>query len=96
MKTLEKPSLFWDVDVQTLDTAKHGRFIIERILSRGDMDDIAWMKGTYDDNTITDVLRASRTIDPRSLNFWCNYFSVSPETCTAKHSRRTPSAFSAR
>jgi hypothetical protein len=41
-KTLPfNPALFWDVDVSSLDPAAHGRFIIERIVSRGDLEVIS-------------------------------------------------------
>ena len=47
MATLEKVNLFWDIDPKTLDTERHRRFIIGRILARGDLDDFAWAKTMY-------------------------------------------------
>ena len=50
--------LFWDVDPETVDEVKHRRFIIQRVLERGDFEDMcgtfgancnAWMKKAVDE-----------------------------------------------
>lgn len=93
MQTLKKVNLFWDVDYATLDVAKHRRFILERILTRGDIDDLAWARETYGDKELKDAVCSSRSLDVRSLNFWQLYFSLSPTVCTPRSSQRTQSAF---
>jgi hypothetical protein len=93
MLTLEKVSLFWDVDHTTLDIEQHFRFIVERILSRGDVDDLKWALETYGQTRLKEVVVSARSLDPRSLNFWQLYFSLSPSVCIPKLSQRTPSAF---
>ena len=47
MSPLTKKTLFWDTDVNNLDVVKHKRYIIERILQFGDMDDYNWMMENY-------------------------------------------------
>ncbi len=61
---------FWDVDSRLLDSARHERQIIERLLERGDMESIRWLLHTYDRSRIADVARVGRSLSPKSRNFW--------------------------
>ena len=75
-------TLFWDCDMNDLDVQKHARFIIERILSRGEVNDFSWAKKTYGDKKLKEVVVQNRTLDKRSQNFWCSYFHIQPTVCT--------------
>lgn len=87
MKTLSKQILFWDVDREAMDPEKHKRFIIERVLARGDTDDFRWAKDRYGLDTLKEVLINAKTLDAKSLSFWTAYFSLSPDSlCTTKPS----------
>ncbi len=46
------PSLFWDVNRLTLDPEKHKRYIIERVLTRGKLEDWFLIKKHYGKATI--------------------------------------------
>ncbi len=37
-------ALFWDIDPETLDLGKHSRFIIERVLKKGSLEDWLYLK----------------------------------------------------
>lgn len=93
MATLEKVNLFWDIDPKTLDTERHRRFIIGRILARGDLDDFAWAKTMYSESAIKDVVCTSRSLDKRSINFWQNYFQITSQVCTPRSSNQAQGAF---
>lgn len=93
MKTLEKIALFWDVDREALDSDQHRRFIVERVLSRGDLDDVRWAKDQYGDEELKQVLLQTKSLDPRSLSFWCSYFHIDPKQCLQKPSLRRRAAF---
>jgi len=75
METLDKVSLFWDVDRTTLDLHKHARFIVRRILEFGDLDDLQWALEQYGREYIASVAASARGLDPKSANFWRNYFA---------------------
>jgi hypothetical protein len=94
MQTLAKQILFWDVDRKAMDPEKHGRFIIERILARGDTDDFRWAKEHYGVDVIKEVLKGAKTLDAKSLSFWATYFSLSLDSlCTSKPSLLKRAAF---
>lgn len=65
-----RPSLFWDTDPQTIDTEKHARYIIERILDFGTDSEVRWMWNAYPQSLIRDVAENSRSIRPRTRALW--------------------------
>lgn len=86
METLQKQILFWDIDLHDLDPQRHQKFIIERILNRGEIEDFKWAVQFYGEETVKNVLIKSRKLDAKSLNFWCHYFNIDPKQCTKKSS----------
>lgn len=65
-----RPTLFWDVDPETIDVKKNARYIIERILDFGTDDEVRWMWQQYPRPLLSDVVKRSRDIRPISRNFW--------------------------
>jgi hypothetical protein len=63
------PTLFWDVEIEELDPEKHRKFIINRVLGRGRMDDWCCLKAYYTIDVIVDVAKKVRTLDPKTLAF---------------------------
>ncbi len=94
MLPLTKKSLFWDTDPNSIDIIKNKRYIIERILRFGDMDDYNWMRNTYSTKNIKNVILEERSdLDPKSINFWCNNFSIKESICMEKLSAKTQELF---
>lgn len=91
METLKKKSMFWDVDA--VDTKKNEKFIISRILDFGDVDDFRWAMRMYGSEKIGRGVVRSKTLSPKSLSFWCQYFSINPLRCINKPLGKTQSAF---
>ncbi|OGI28666.1 MAG: hypothetical protein A2288_00795 [Candidatus Moranbacteria bacterium RIFOXYA12_FULL_44_15] len=88
---LKKRSLFWDVG--KLDVEKNARFIMERILNFGDVEDFRWARDIYGSDKLKESLLSSRTLNDRSLLFWCNYFKLDKDQCLKTQSSRKQSAF---
>ncbi len=65
-------SLFWDCDFDSLDLDENLRFVIRRILDRGDWDAITWLRKTAGDPAIRDwfLTTNGRGLDPPRLRFW--------------------------
>lgn len=93
METLRKKALFWDIDLDALDPERNKRFIIERILARGDVDDVRWAKSHYGDEDLKETLIASKSLDRKSLSFWCSYFNFDASICISKPSLLKRAAF---
>lgn len=92
MQTLEKKSLFWDVE--NVDSRKNGRFIIERILNYGDEVDFRWARKSYGDTMMKKTLLKSRGLDSKSMSFWRQYFNLNKPVCSKNQSAKKQSWFS--
>ena len=86
METLRKKALFWDIDLDLLDSERHKSFIIERILGRGDVDDVRFARERYGDDVLKKTFLKSKTLDRKSLTFWCSYFNLDISQCISKPS----------
>ena len=93
METLQKRDLFWDVDYGSIDPERNKRFIVERILARGDVDDFRFAQGLYGDDALKQVLLNAKTLDHKSLSFWCFYFNIDKQRCIQKPSLLKRAAF---
>lgn len=77
--------LFWDIDITGFDPAAYPVYTIERVLEYGDERAASWMRRTFTDEQILDVLRTGRRLTPLSANFWALVFGVSRNDVAALH-----------
>lgn len=68
--------LFWDTNVDNFDPSAYPRYAIERVLEYGDEDAVAWMRATFSQEQILEVLRTDRNLTPLSANFWAILFGL--------------------
>ena len=62
-------SLFWDVAFDSIDWQKHARFVIARVVTRGNLQDWLTFKAIYGKNTIKQEVVSIRSLDPKTLTF---------------------------
>jgi len=72
-------ALFWDVNLDELDPARHKTFIIERILNMGDHLDLRWLWHTFSVPEIQEVVRSSRKLSKKTARCWQHYFELKEE-----------------
>ncbi len=70
------PHIFWDTDVKDIDLHTHKRFIIQRVIQYGMMEDWELLQSTYGLNTIKEEAVQFRTLDKVSLSFLCHIFKL--------------------
>lgn len=69
-------ALFWDIDLNNLDIKKHSKFIIERVIKRGSLEDWFYLKKIYSLDIIEKESLHIRSLDKKTLHFLSNYFGV--------------------
>lgn len=69
MNSLNKKSLFWDVDRKKLSLEKDWYFIIERILEFGDIDDVLWMESVFSKDKIAETIKSSRGLSRKTRSY---------------------------
>jgi len=81
--------LFWDVDIEKLDPLEHSFFIIERVLRYGFSEDIRMILKAYDREKIINVVKTSRSLDKKTVNYWALHFGIPKEeiTCMKRPSK---------
>ena len=68
--------IFWDVNPEKLDWQKNSRFIIERVLVRGGMNDVKTIMKFYTRDQIKEAVKKCRDLDAVTHNFCVNYFNI--------------------
>lgn len=74
------PSLFWDIDRETIDDEKHRRFVIGRVLERGRLQDWRNTKARYGLDLVVREAQQLRSLEPRALAFIACMGQVAKET----------------
>ena len=86
---------FWDHQTSQINEETHSFFIIERLLEIGNDDAICWILRRYPHQKIIEVLKNSRSLSRKTINFWKNYFRLNKEevNCTQTSSRESESIY---
>jgi len=72
-------NLFWDCEVADVDLAKNKRYIIERVITRGQLTDFSKLLELYSREDIVSGLTKSKELDARTVHFCSWYFNI-PQT----------------
>ncbi len=68
--------LFWDTPIGNIDIKKNYRYIIERVLTRGQLKDFYLLTRMYTSDEIKKALYKSREMDAKTANFCSLYFDI--------------------
>lgn len=92
-KQLFDKKYFWDVDYNSIDNEIHKRFIISRIIERGDWTDFRSLINYYGINRVKKEITEMRYIDRKTLNFCSVYFNIPLEKFRCYKSKRLINPF---
>ncbi len=67
---------FWDVDVKKLDPEKKPYFVINRLLDKGNVEAVKWVRKNYNDEIVRETLQKIRGFSLRSASFWALIYKV--------------------
>ena len=68
--------LFWDIDINQLRVKKHAKFIIERVINRGNFLDWTNLISLYSKSEIKSRIVEIKTFDKRTLSFLSMYYNI--------------------
>jgi hypothetical protein len=69
----------WDVSKKRISLSDNSQFIIERVLEYGDEKSLTWLEKTFEKDEITEVLKKSKKISPKTGNFFAMYYNLKKE-----------------
>ena len=82
--------LFWDADTSGIDGRRHARYIICRVLDFGDTPEVRWLFDTYGEEAIKQVVAASPSLHPKSLDHWRKRFGLATDDVLADRVAEKP------
>jgi hypothetical protein len=75
--------LFWDTNPEKFDPVSYPAYTIARVLEFGDDKAIRWLRGTFSETQIIEVLRTERRLTRKSANFWALVYHIPAEEIAA-------------
>ena len=77
---MEKPQIskviFWDTDYDQIAWDSKARFVIERVVMFGNLQDWRIIQAFYGMEKIKESVLASRDLDPKTLNFFSVLYNI--------------------
>ena len=74
-----RKSLFWDIPEQAINLSKNRGLIIERILTRGTVEEFRQLRKIFSDRQIREHAVRIGTLDRKTLNFVSRLYQIKPE-----------------
>jgi hypothetical protein len=68
--------LFWDAEIADIDLRKNMRYVIERVMTRGKMQDFEKLLELYAKEEISEEIKKSKELDPKTAHFCSWYFGI--------------------
>lgn len=69
-------SLFWDADINSIDLEKHQKYITERVLCRGSLEDFKLLLSIYGKDQVKKNVKSSNNLDKKTLSFCRSFFHI--------------------
>jgi hypothetical protein len=69
-------SLFWDVPASALDMDKNRRLILERVFSRGNIEEFRSVNQYYTRDEIRDAIKLIGSLDNKTLHFISKFYQI--------------------
>jgi hypothetical protein len=80
---MDKPQLskqaFWDVNMDSINYEKHARYVMEKVIDRGSLDDFIALRKFYGDKKIRKEIVNANWIGDKEIYFCCAIFDLKPE-----------------
>ena len=70
---------FWDVDVEKLDIEKYPYFVVSRLLDKGNIEAVRWVKKNFNYNLVKKTLINHRDFSLKSASFWALIYKIPKE-----------------
>jgi hypothetical protein len=80
--------LFWDTNIENFSPADYPVYTIARVLEFGDQKAIAWLKETFSEAQIVEVVRTERQLTRKSANFWALVYNIPRQDVAALQPER--------
>lgn len=70
---------FWDINATTLNPAQHPKYVINRLLDKGDLVAARWVLRNFPNETIKETFLKIRDFSPWNGRFWATFLEIPEE-----------------
>ena len=71
--------MFWDTPIENIDPVKHSRWIVDRVMRWGKVEDWELIKKWYGKSGLRKIVVTSRDLDNVSISFLCIVLDLKKE-----------------
>lgn len=75
----ELSKYFWDVNTATVNPQTSPKYVINRLLDKGDFEAVRWVLSTFSTVIIIQSITTSRDFSVKSATFWARYLNIPKE-----------------
>jgi len=68
---------FWDVEFDMLNPSIKTQFVINRLLDKGNVDAVKWVRTHFPEDIIKTTIQKSRDFSMKSAALWSTIFNIS-------------------
>jgi len=69
-------TLFWDSNFEIIDPSSKPLYVINRILDKGDLEAIHWVRQNFPEELIKETLKKLRDYSLKSATFWATIYNI--------------------
>ncbi len=69
-------ALFWDTNLDDFNPTAFPQYTIARVLEYGDQKSIGWLRETFSETQINEIIRTESRLSRRSANFWALVYRI--------------------
>ena len=74
---------FWDLRADDFNPSAYPEYTIARLLEYGDEKAVTWLRQTFSEAAIRQVVRTEQRLSRRSANFWALVYGIPAEEVAA-------------
>ena len=67
---------FWDTDSKKLDPSKFPLYVINRLLDKGDLEAVRWVKRNFSEKLIIKTIKTRRDFSFKTVIFWSRIYKI--------------------
>ena len=70
---------FWDCDAKKLNPGKKPYFVINRLLDKGNLEAVRWVRRNFPEELIVETIKKMRDFSPLTAVFWSRIYNIPRE-----------------
>ncbi|MBI4065454.1 hypothetical protein HY409_03745 [Candidatus Gottesmanbacteria bacterium] len=70
---------FWEIDPVELNPSQHAKYVINRLLDKGNLEAARWVRSNFSELIIIDTIKTQRDFSFKTITLWADYYNIPKE-----------------